>query len=57
MSLVDNFFKGLSLYLEARTRICIKVIGRIRIRIKSDKLDPDPDQSDKQDPVSDPDPH
>ncbi len=36
MSLFENFFKVLSLYLEARIRIRnrIKVKGRIRIRIK-----------------------
>ncbi len=34
MSLFEHFFKVLSLYLEARIRICIKLKRRIRIRIK-----------------------
>jgi hypothetical protein len=34
MSLFEPFFKVLSLFLEARIRIHIKVKGRIRIRIK-----------------------
>ncbi len=38
MSLFEHFFKGLSLYLEARIRI--------RIRIRGKKSDPDPNQRD-----------
>ncbi len=34
MSLFENFFNILSLYLKARIRIRIKVKARIRIRIK-----------------------
>jgi len=34
MSLFEHFFNVLSLYLEARIRICIKVTIRFRIRIK-----------------------
>ena len=37
MSLFKHFFKVLSLYLEARIRIRIKVANRIRIRIKVTK--------------------
>jgi hypothetical protein len=46
----EHFFKVFSLYLEARIwiRIRVKVKGRIR-QVKSDKQDPDPYQSDKQD--------
>ncbi len=58
MSLFEHFFKGLSLYLEAKIRIRVK--SRIRI-IKNQ--DPDPHTSDKSDldshqsDNSDPDPH
>jgi hypothetical protein len=34
MSLFEHFFKGLSLYWEARIRIRIRVKSRIRFRIK-----------------------
>jgi hypothetical protein len=59
VSLFEHYFKALTVYLEARIRIRIRIIvkGGIRIRMKqgldphkSDKQDPDPHQSGKQDP-------